>query len=297
MGYNFNNVKSIGYYTNGEQIENSLISWLDWAFLGIGAFSNVTAGFLDVAGNSLNVLRAVDDARYGPPGTVWQSMRSQWVWETGSAYSVQPTPANGIAVNGVAAPTNSFYVNYPEGRIVFASPVPPTALVTANYSNRYVQIHKSSSPWFQDLQFRSFRNDEPDLDTFAANRVQMPCIVVERICKVETSPLEMGSTASRYRHDFYLHCLGESERDCGRQHDILVNQYDNSIPGYDSNAIQFPLDQFGSPVAGAMTYPQLAAAAPWRHMWIKRVGSHPRPYVNNKFFWATVKYELEIYSF
>lgn len=294
MAYTFNNVGAIGYYTNGEQIENSLLSWLEWAFLGIGSFSNITSYYLDVAGNPLNVLKPATDVRY-TAGTVWQSMRSQWIWETGVPYVVQPTPVNNVQINGVAASVGS-YINYPEGRIVFSSPVDVSSVVTANYSNRYTQIHKSSSPWFQDLQYRSFRSDELDIVTFPENRVQLPCVVVERVNKAESRPYEMGNTTSIYKHEFRLHCLGENDRDCARLHDILINQADNRIPAYDSNKITFPLSETGTPISGAKVYPDLVNFAPWRQIRIAQASSNPMPYISNKLFWGVVRYSLEVDS-
>lgn len=91
-----------------------------------------------------------------------------------------------------------------------------------------------------------------------------------------------------------MHVLAETPWERRRYHDILVEQYDKRIQSFDRNNITFPLDFQGTPISGAMTYPQLAQENPWRQMRVHNVQSTPQGEVGNKLFWTTVRYTLEI---
>src|SRR3990172_8402618 len=131
----FNGVTEIGDSIATEQLKGNLKTWLDWAFLEVGAFTNIIVPTTGQYGGLNHRLRLTADPNYSS-GEVWQGFRQDWVWETGTSYRVQPIQASGVIVNNVFYPTlttigaYAHRIEYPNGRVVFNSPISTTGVVT-----------------------------------------------------------------------------------------------------------------------------------------------------------------------
>lgn len=310
--YGFKGVDHLAQALVGDQLELNVYSWLRWGLLGVGAFTGVTdpSGAAPHGGAPAK-LRPVVDPRYAPPaGTTYffEGARPDWVWETGVPYAVQPAPVSGVWVDGafVPAAATGVYahrVNYPEGRVYFPTPVPTGADVRATHAYRTVHVRRADEPWFREAAFRSLRADEAfaapagsggSWEVLAQNRVPLPALVVEVVNRVGLTPLEVGGSARIHRQDCVVHVLAETPWDARRLHDLLVEQYDKRVPTFDANAVTFPLDAAGAPASGALTFPGLAAAHPWRTVRVARVDSVPQDDLGGKLYWTAVRYGLEI---
>jgi hypothetical protein len=302
-------VDHIGQSLESAQLEANVMTWLSWGLLGVGAFNNVTLATPPVYGTgSPAKLRPVNDPRGVPAGKVWEGVRADWVWESGVPYGHQPTAISGVYVNNAFVPSSAtgvyaHKVSYPLGQVVFNSPIPTGSDVKVEHSYRMVQVRSADQPWFQQVAFRSFRDDDAQFtapagsggawDILGENRVQLPAVVVESVGRVRMKPLEIGNHARTQRQDILFHVLTETPWDRKTLHDILVNQWDARIETFDKNAATYPLNFDGTLASGAMTYPQMAAATPWRPVAWVDVQSGESAQVGQNFYWTTVRGTFE----
>lgn len=254
----FNFVDQYGKYGIISQLEDNLKSFLDWAFLNIGAYTNISRTQTNLYGNTMSQLQqAVDPA---VAGKAWESVKKDWVWESGVVYnSGSPTAFSGVYVNNAFIPgptgnsTYSYTVNYPLGRVTFNKPLTANTKVEAEYSFRNVQIYKSNeSDWFKELQEYSYDPSKYNniKNLTSTHRVQMPCIILELLPRIVLSPYELGTRRNIITQDLMFHVLAENYSDRMLIIDILLNQKDKTLLLYDINKVvndnAYSLDYKGS---------------------------------------------------
>ena len=230
------------------KLEFGLKLFLDWGLLSIGAWSNVSGATADGFGGVYSVLRRVDDPQH-TDGTVYESGRKDWCWESDIDYvdinsaTQNPTSPATVYVNG--SPVTPEYINYPLGRVVFSSAISSASAVTATYSYRNVQTYIADSlPWWQELQYRSFRLEDTHFDQTddgfwsigSQHRIQMPCIVIESVPRSISSGYQLGDGAAVVEQDVLCHVLSENRHYRNKLVDILRALFDNTIFLIDNDA-------------------------------------------------------------
>ncbi len=188
--------------------------------------------------------------------------------------------------------------------MVFDNAIPGTSFVQVQYSYRSVQVRLATEPWWKAAAFRSLRTDDIQYtnpaasggawDVLSQNRVQLPALVVEDVPRAFATPLEIGNSTRIHNQDFLIHVLAETPWERRRLHDVLMEQYDKRIPSYDRNEVTFPLDPLGRVRNGALTYPQLVEANPWRQIRVAGAQSAEQEDISEKFYWCTVRYTLSV---
>lgn len=288
-GYNtqFKNVDNITEDFLLNILESNFKIFLDWSFLNVGAWFDAQvnqSGFY--GGNTHSSLVLSDDPSYDD-GAVWQSIRKDWVWETGVTYnSTSPVNVSGLYINNTFVPYsgNTYSVDYPEGRIIFNSGIATNSKVKLNYSYRYIQVHRSiDSPWFDVLQYNTYKTNNLDITktdsgdwSIAGNaRIQMPAIIIEAIPRSRSRPYEIGNNNLLIEQDLGFHILAENKNDRNKLMDILRLQQDNTIMLFDTNSLSqndnFPLTYLGDKKNNPKMYPNIVNDYPWRHCLIKTV--------------------------
>jgi hypothetical protein len=267
-------------------LEANFKMYLDWAFLHIGAWFDVSINNNTIYGvNKPSKLLLVDDPSF-PAGSVWQGIRKDWVWETGTFYNnASPVSIGSIQVNSnTINKQNNFSINYPLGRIIFNSPISKSSSVNLNYSYRYVQVHRSSDcPWFNILQFSSFNTSNKDITqsengewSIGANhRIQLPAIIIEPLSRSRSRPYEIGNSILWLEQDIAFYILAENKNDRNKLLDILRLQQDITLQLFDTNLLaqndNYPLDYNGDIKNNALMYPDIIDAYPWRKCLIKNI--------------------------
>lgn len=263
----FNGVGEISDPSINEIIKDNLISYLDWGFLEAGGFGNVNIPSSGT--NYIEKLRRVDDPRY-TTGTVWEAQRKNWVWETGLERSTQPIEISGIYVNNTFWPKNSgYYMDYPNGRIIFNSPIPAASSVRLNYSYKWVSILDGDAQEdVAQIQYRSFKYDtnipvnSGNWQRLADTRVQLPAVLVHIPTKKTYQGYQLGG-GQYVRMEVLLDVIGEDKVSATRIANAISQQNDSTIYVYDTERLanddNYPLDYRGSPKDTAMTYPELIA--------------------------------------
>ena len=279
----FNKVSHIGNTLLSSEIENNMKWFLDWAFLGIGGWSNVTMPTSGAFGGTFDTLRLVNDPSYSN-GQVWEGARKDWVWETGSSYEGHdPIQISGVYVNGVLKGTGdatyAHHYNYPLGRVVFDNPISTTDTVKVEYSYRNVQVYVADeAPWWDELQYNSLRVDDAYYSStgsgswgiLANHRVQMPAIVLETVPRRRFKPYQLGDTSQFVQQDIVFHIVGENRWWRNQLVDILSYQIDSQVWLFKTDTLiesgAYPLDYRGMKVASPLNYNNVVNTPQYRYL-------------------------------
>jgi hypothetical protein len=279
----FNKVSQIGNTLLSSEIENNMKWFLDWAFLGIGGWSNVTMPTSGAYGGTFDTLRLVSDPAYSN-GQVWEGARKDWVWETGSSYEgYNPIQISGVYVNGVLKGTGDatygHHYNYPLGRVIFDDPVSTTDTVKVEHSYRNVQVYVADeAPWWDELQYNSLRVDNAYYSStgsgawgiLANHRVQMPAIVLETVPRRRFKPYQLGDTSQIVQQDLVFHVVGENRWWRNQLVDILSYQIDSQVWLFKTDTLiesgAYPLDYRGMKVASPLNYDDVVKTPEYRHL-------------------------------
>lgn len=294
-----------------DALETNLLSFFQWGFLGVGGFLNAEIPQSGAYGGDESRLRLVDDPNY-EAGQVWEGFRKDWVWETGVPYVTQPIRVSGVYVDGDFQGLSGVSVDYPNGRVIFDSPVSTSSTVTAEYSYRLFQLYSADSQWWQ-AQPNSFRVDDPHFlqagsgswDVLAENRVQFPAIVVEAVPKISFGSrkgLELGNLTQVTRQDVLFHVLTEDRFYLKWLHDAITAQVEKSIIGFDKNRMLidgvYPLNPDGSINPSGLMYPDLVKPSAeggygWRKITIEDAQSTDQPRMGNLHY-CTVRLRVSV---
>jgi hypothetical protein len=293
-------------------LESNFKMYLDWSLLKIGSWFDARINQSGLYGSNLHSnLVYVDDGAYDD-GAVWQSIRKDWVWESGIVYaSGSPISVSGLYINNSYIPYSSgtFEIDYAGGKVMFDTAINTNSSVKLNYSYRYIQTHRAlDNPWFDVLQFNSYQTDNPDITrndngewSISSNmRVQMPCIIIESVPKSRSRPYELGNRNLVIEQDIAFHILAENKNDRNKIMDILRLQQDNNIMLFDTNKLStddnFPLQYNGNLKNNPLMYPNIVDQYAWRKCWIKNATlfeiNSPTPDLHR----GMVRYTLEIIS-
>lgn len=258
----------------GNEIQDNLVEFLDWALLQKGNYQNVTLGELAPNSQDYSRLRLSSNSNY-PSGLAWEGFRKNWVWQSGVIYNPPPIVSDnesipgisGIYVNDNFLPTstvgNSGYkVDYYNGRVIFNSPIPTGSKVQVEHSYKYINIiYANSLPWLREIEYRTLMpNPEQTFKIPSEKRIQLPAIAVEIVPKRTMRGYQLGG-GQYVDTDVLFHCLAEDEFTRNKLVDIVSLQNDKTIRAFNSDEIaksgDFPLNYMGVPVSGALRYPDL----------------------------------------
>jgi hypothetical protein len=269
---NFQHVTNINERKSISSLEDNIKSFLDYSFLKIGGFTNINSSSTGLYSNSFNTMKiSYDPIR--PSGSVWETFRKDWVYETGISHSgTSPIPISGIYFNNsfIPGPTGNsqhpYFIDYPNGNIVFQSSKPSSSSIKLNYSYRNIQIYKANeSSWWKELQRyhydASTLNKTPGQILISNHKVQLPCIIVETIARTSQEPYQLGSTTNIINQDLLLHIYTENLIQRNNLMNILILQKDNQNVLYDINKIikeqKWPINNNGSFNGNSLNYDQI----------------------------------------
>jgi hypothetical protein len=292
-----------------------ILDFFNWALLDVGGFTNITRN-PPVSGNyggSRYQLQRVDDVRY-TANTVWQGFRSNWVWESGVDYSVQPIQPTGVWVNNTFYYKNDtskgHYFDYPRGRVVFNSPLTATSRVETEFSPRLGYFIDAETPCVQQLMFDSWNLSVDDWTNigsgiwsqFPDTRLQLPLVAVEIIPTMGFRPLQLGG-GQWVDQDILFHVFAEDKYTKRQLTDFIAVQNDKTIwiPNYAlmKHNTNYPLqlDYLGKPVPSALQYPQIVAddgGYQWRKVQFINTRVQDLRNVSNRLFRSIVRTTIEI---
>lgn len=252
------------------QVQQSMIMFFDFGFLGIGGFNNVVLGVTDINSHDRSKLRLVDDPNY-PSGQVWETFAHNLVWESGLNTAVQPTQISGVYINGSFKTTTTsgyeHYVDYPRGRVVFNSPQTPVSGIQMEYAYKIVNFDRITKfPYTQNMQFNRdlfgpTYNSASSGDWSSLVRSQVPLVAVEASATTRYTPLSLGTGAHNVFTDILMHVFDSDDSNVNKLLSFISVQKEKTIWMLDIDLMAqsgaFPLDYNGAKTSSPKTYADL----------------------------------------
>lgn len=257
-------------------LEVNLKMWYDWSLLQAGAWVDIAVPTAGAWGGDYSLLRPVKDPAY-TNGQVWESLKKDWVWETGIAYTdkssnvLSPITVGTPIVNGSPSAA-TFNINYPLGRIIFDTAISSTATVKLPYAYRAVQVYRADdAPWFFEMQFGSNDANTPQFlqsssgtwSVGSNHRIQMPCVIIECVARADSTGYELGNGSLVIKQDVLFHIVAETRNDRNKLIDIIRQQSDKGIWLFHVDEViqdnNFPLNEDGE-LVGSYMYDDLVKA-------------------------------------
>jgi len=301
----FKNVNNITEDLLLNSIEANFKLFLDWAFLSIGGWFDVTINENTLQNDSYDKLIVADDKAYAPRA-VWEAQRKDWVWENITYCNRSPISNLNVKVNGTTVPNSNYTINYPLGRIIFNTPIAASSNVRCNYSYRYVQTYRANdSDWFSLIQYNGPTTTK-NIDRLSNGSwkigtnhiIQLPAIVIESLPRSRSRPHEIGSGGLVLEQDFAFHILADNKNDRNKIVDILRLQQDLMIWLFDTNALtannKYPLEYNGSLKTNSLMYPDIISQYPWKKCWLKNINVFEVESIDPNMHRAAVRMTAEI---
>ena len=227
---------------------DNFIALYDWGFLDRGQFYNIEIPEAGIYGGDKHKLRLSEDPNY-LDGQVWEGYRKNWVWESGiSATTEQPISISGVFVDNTFYATGNvtkpFYIDYPNGRVVFDTAITSTSTVQLEYSHKWVQIVPAQGvPWFRKIQQRSFRNEE-DFQVsnsggwvqLGQTRIQLPAVAIEVIPARSMQGYQLGG-GQWINSDRVFYVISENHWECTNLMDSILYQNDRTVHLFNPTAV------------------------------------------------------------
>jgi hypothetical protein len=298
-------------------IQDNMVEFLDWALLHKGNYFNVDLGELSPAGDDYSRLRLSSDPNH-TTGQVWEGFRGNWVWQSGVNYSPAPIVGtedanpgiSGVYVDSTFYPSNTVgtyahHVDYFNGQVIFDTAIPTGSKVQAEYSYKWINIvYANSIPWLREVQYRSYdinsnflQQGKGESDTPPETRLQLPAIAVEIVPKRSLKGYQLGGGQWVYT-DVLFHCLAENDLTRNELVDMISLQGDKKMPAFDSNLVaesgDFPIDYKGTPVSGALTFPQLVVKHEGTYVRFLNPSIQGMDMINNNMYGGIVKITTEV---
>lgn len=311
--YGFVGINNIQENTVPTVLLNNFVSFVEWGFLDKGGFTNLTRPASGMYGGEKTTLKLATDPNY-QDGQVWQAFRQNWVWESGVSTTTQPTAISGIYVNNAFRPyaynpSSGFYcgsgykIDYPNGRVIFDTPLPANSNISLNYPYKIVKVDKSHGyPFFREIQNGSMRLDQNfftssgDWAKLGDTRIQLPAVFVE-LADEAFRPLQLGG-GQWLETDFVFYVLAENKSVCNNIADAIAFQKERTIKIYNSNTVSksgiYALNHNGSLVNKSYTYPYLIDNYNYGGCFIKDANVSKATQLSLSLFISTVRYSTEV---
>jgi len=272
----FKGISNIEHDQYSQNLFWGLQQWLNWNGLYIGAFQNIDhTNASGILGGDFSQLRLVRDPRY-TSGQVWETFRSDIVWETGVSFTPEPTKMSGVFVDNVwketASETGAYthYIDYHNGRVVFTSAISTSAVVKSDFAHRTMSFVDANEPWFQELLFESYRIERSDylaagsgqFDQLAEIKRQLPVCGLELANDRSQRPYQLGG-GQWVDQDVLMYICTENKRERDQWLDALSMQNDRTIYLLNRKRMKedagYPhdLDFRGMTVANPTQYPEM----------------------------------------
>lgn len=266
-------VGQIGRPALSSLLQAGVISFFDWGFTNVGAYTNVSIPTSGVYGGDKHILRPVQ-SRYKADGRVWEGHRGNWVWQSGVSQAVSPIEISGVFVDSAFIAVGSgVSIDYVRGQVIFPNAVATTSTVKCEYSYKRVNVLDAQDiPAFKRVQFRSERVDSShylqaasgDWHQAGQTRLQLPAIAVETVNRRKYRPYALGG----YQYadtDIVFHVLAEDAQTANMLADHLSYQNEKTIWLIDLKRLgddnAYPLNYDGTKNSGALSYPDLVSAS------------------------------------
>jgi hypothetical protein len=293
---------------------DNFIQFYDWGFLDKGGFNNISRPSSGMYGGSKHILKPVDDPNYSA-NQVWQAFRQNWVWETGVSKTTQPTQISGVYRGNTFLPfsynaTSGYYIgsgytiDYPNGRVIFNSPIPATSVVSLNYSYKWASVQRAEGvPFFRQIQngFRldqNFLTGSGDWVQLGQTRVQLPAVFVESPKKRTYDPYQLGG-GQWANTDIVVYVMSDKQSTCVDILDMISYQNDRDIKLFNTNSVSksgdIAINYNGNLVDKSNRYPDLINNHYFRNCIIHETQINDPVWLSYSLYLGTAKFSTRVF--
>ena len=265
----FNNINDTDSLTS---LEKNIISFLDWGFLEKGAYTNVRLSQTDINSNDRSILRRTTHPNF-TTGRVYESYDSNFVWESGITPN-PPIQISGVYLNNVlklpSDATYGHYVDYTNGRVIFNSVVPSSAVVKMEYSFKNILFTTAENvPILRYLQDPTTDLNSPNYSILnsgewaipSEQRGQLPVVAIESTNNSTYKGYQLGSQLQEANTDILIHIFAKDRVTAAKLGSFIKSQNEKTIFMYNIDMMvasgRYSLDYLGRANSGRYIYPDL----------------------------------------
>jgi len=152
---------------------------------------------------------------------------------------------------------------------VFDNAIDTNSTVTAEFSTKWIKFMDAEGiPWIRNTQENADRVDHKhfgqtgsgDWSPLAQTRIQLPAVGVEVAARTSFEGYQLGG-GQYVRKEVLFHVMAGNSQTAKDLADKIAKQNEKSILLFKTDLIAdnnaYPLDYRGSPISGALTYPDL----------------------------------------
>lgn len=246
---NLEGIQFFGQRNLENTVVNSVIDFLRYGFLEIGAYHTVNNGVLRPVATPLVS---------GNTFTEFAGIKHDWIFSTGftpkSTGITMPVIPTGITVNGTFVPTGTavsgatWYIDYSRGRVVFSSGMPSGTSVASTYSVNYVSVYPRRSNEYTRL-ISDWVNTTGTLTLSMEQKAFLPCIFVGIEGYDTKRGVSLGTRGKVADVRFTMDIFATDDFTRSNLQDICYFLETKNIPLLNYSNIQKPLNISGIPVS------------------------------------------------
>lgn len=276
-------------------VKQNIKLFLEDLLLKDGLYTNVSVGELNPYFTDISRLQPGDQVYPEPdfissvPNRVFQSAFKNWVHEEGipspGSGIAPPTVASGVTVGGTFYPTATtsgtfaHSVDFPNGRIIFTTPLAGTPIVQATFA--YKEFGVDGANIFDNekrpLLIETALKDNPSVTGVIVypswDARTLPLVLVDILSR-DNSAYELGTRAAVKDYFGVFHVWARDEFTCGHIEEIISDEYRQVLLGIDFNSAPDPLLAFGAKNPNFPGYNTLATLwGPffWRRIYLEEL--------------------------
>lgn len=237
-------------------LKSNIELWLTDIFLRQGLYTNVDVGDTTFYGQNTSLLNPVTSDPNYADGRVFQSAFKNWVYETDipspASGVAPPTVASGVTVDGTFYPeattsgTYEHFVDFPNGRIIFASALAGSPVVEAAFAYKTVHIDSASSLDNENteaLYETAYKDNPPQtgIPIYPQERnFTLPAVFYD-FQRRRSLPYELGTRDPIKQYFGVFHIWARDEMFGDIIEDVLADEQRQVILGINFNDAPFPL--------------------------------------------------------
>ena len=273
---------------NKALVKQNIELWLNDLLLRDGLYKNISVGEVDFYSRDLSLMVPGENIEPDIPfadNRVFQSAFKNWVYESGigapSSGIQPPIVASGVTVGATFYPSStvgafSHAIDYPNGRVIFDSPIAVGSVVQAEFSYKDVGVYFANS--FNNerspLLIETSYKDNPrssGIDIYPSSQAKtLPSIFIDFLGR-DSKGFELGDKSLIAEHFGVFHVWTRDDYYRDIIEDILASEEHSVILGINFNSAPLPLLAGGQRNPNYPGYSSLANLASqyfWRRIYL-----------------------------
>lgn len=270
-------------------LKSNLKLWLNDLFIRKGLYISISTGEVGIYSRDLSRMIALNDDTFPVDNSIYQSAFKNWVHEENVSSSesgvAAPVIASGVTVDGtfyLTATTSGTFahlIDYPNGRVIFDTPLAGSPVVQGQFSYKTVTIDSASifNNENNPIQIETALKDNPQqsgVESYPTSDMRvLPAIFIDILSR-DSFPYELGTRDAVASYDGVFHLWTRDEYIGDIIEDILSEEHRQVLLGIDFNIAPDPLLREGNKNPSFTSYAAFANVhSPqfWRRIYLDSI--------------------------